>query len=62
MTELHDEAAEGEAAQVSLREGLKRARGLVNKARHQIADRVPAAEPGPDPEPEPEPAPPNPAS
>ena len=54
MAEIRDEAAEGEAAQLSLRTGIERAKELVNEARHQIAEPRPPARP-----PEPQAAPPN---
>ena len=42
MAEIHDEAAEGEAAQLSLRKGIERAKELVYDARHRIGDPRPA--------------------
>jgi hypothetical protein len=47
VAENRDEAAEMEAVQVSLREGLERAKELVNEARHQIAEPWPAPPPEP---------------
>lgn len=47
MTEDEEDAAEAEAAKARLSESLKRARGLVEEAKHRIAE--PGAEPeGPD--------------